>query len=94
MVNALLKQLFARPRPDVVPHLSEVMTLSFPSGHASSAALAHTGGGRVTENEVGDEDGYYEVEITRADGSQVDVHLHRDFNILSTIADSDAANEK
>ena len=34
-----------------------------------------TGGGRVTETEAGDEEGAYEVEVTRADGSQVDVHL-------------------
>ena len=33
-INHGLKQLFQRPRPDVVPHLREVMTMSFPSGHA------------------------------------------------------------
>jgi hypothetical protein len=49
---------------------------------ASEAALAHTGGGRVTETEVGDEEGLYEVEVTLADGSQVDVHLDRDFDVL------------
>ena len=31
---------------------------------ASDAALAHTGGGSVTETEVGDEESYYEVEVT------------------------------
>ena len=54
---------------------------------ASSAALAYTGGGRVTEPEAGDEEGAYEVEVTRADGSQVDVHLDEDFNVLGTKAD-------
>ena len=54
---------------------------------ASAAALAHTGGGRVTETEAGDEEGAYEVEVTRADGSQVDVHLDEDFNVLGTKAD-------
>ena len=49
---------------------------------ASAAALAHTGGGRVTDTEVGDEEGFYEVEITLADGSQVDVHLDRSFAVL------------
>jgi uncharacterized membrane protein YkoI len=49
---------------------------------ASAAALAHTGGGRVTETEAGDEEGIYEVEVTLADGSQVDVHLDRDFGVL------------
>ncbi len=49
---------------------------------ASAAALAHTGGGTVTETEVGDEDSYYEVEVTLDDGSQVDVQLDRDFNVV------------
>jgi uncharacterized membrane protein YkoI len=54
---------------------------------ASAAALRHTGGGRVTGTEVGDEDGYYEVEVTRDDGGQVDVHLDRAFNVLGSKAD-------
>jgi len=49
---------------------------------ASAAALAHTGGGRVTETEAGDEEGFYEVEVTLADGSQVDVHVDRSFGVL------------
>jgi uncharacterized membrane protein YkoI len=53
---------------------------------AKAAALANTPG-RVTATEVGDEEGYYEVEITRDDGSQVDVHLDRDFRVLSAPAD-------
>ena len=56
---------------------------------ASAAALAHTGSGAVTGTEVGDEDGYYEVEVTLADGRQVDVHLDRDFHLLSTKADQE-----
>ena len=54
---------------------------------AKSAALDHTNGGNVTETEVGDEEGYYEIEVTSDDGSQADVHLDRDFNVLSTSAD-------
>jgi len=46
---------------------------------ASDAALKATGGGKVTETEQGDEDTYYEVEVTKADGSQVDVQLDRAF---------------
>ena len=49
---------------------------------ASAAALAHTGGGRVTETEVGDEESYYEVEVTLDDGTQVDVQLDRDFRVV------------
>ncbi len=41
LLNRFLKELFARPRPDVVPHLREVMTLSFPSGHAMTSAAIY-----------------------------------------------------
>ena len=63
---------------------------------ASAAALAHTGGGTVTETEVGDEEGFYEVEVTLDDGSQTDVHLDADFNVLGDEpdgADDDAGAE-
>ena len=61
---------------------------------ASKAALASTDGGRVTETEVGDEDGYYEVEVTLADGSQVDVHLDESFNVISSHADIEEPNDQ
>jgi len=51
---------------------------------ASDAALAHTGEGKVSDTEVGDEEGYYEVEVTLDDGSETDVHLDEDFNVTST----------
>jgi uncharacterized membrane protein YkoI len=54
---------------------------------ASAAALDTTGGGRVTDTEVDDEEGAYEVEVTRSDGSQVDVHLNRDFEVQGTDSD-------
>src|SRR5215208_1072884 len=54
---------------------------------ASAAALKATGGGKVTETEVGDEESYYEVEVTRADGSQVDVQLDRGFHTVGQKAD-------
>ena len=56
---------------------------------ADAAALAETGGGRVTGTEVGDEDAYYEVEVTLEDGRQVDVALDRDFKVVGTKADRD-----
>ncbi len=37
----LLKLLFARARPDIVTHLSQVSTASFPSGHAANSAVAY-----------------------------------------------------
>ena len=55
---------------------------------AKAAALANTPG-RVTETEVGDEESYYEVEVTRSDGSQVDVQLDRDFNVVTAKTDSE-----
>src|SRR4029450_10657261 len=54
---------------------------------ASAAALQETGGGRVTETEVGDEESYYEVEVTLDDGSQVDVQLDESFHVGSSRAD-------
>lgn len=54
---------------------------------ASAVALEYVGEGRVTDTEVGDEEGYYEIEITLDDGRQIDVHLDEDFNVLSQITD-------
>lgn len=49
---------------------------------ASAVALAHTGGGVVTETEVGDEESYYEVEVTMDDGRQIDVQLDEAFDVV------------
>jgi uncharacterized membrane protein YkoI len=65
---------------------------------AKSVALDHVNG-RVTGTEAGDEEGAYEVEVTKDDGSQVDVHLDKNYNVLGTPADNegpdgqDAAND-
>ncbi len=61
---------------------------------ASAAALEHTGGGSVTETEAGDEEGAYEVEVKREDGSSVDVHLDKGFKVLSQASDDDKGGEK
>lgn len=61
---------------------------------ASVAAVEAAGGGRVTDTEVGDEEGYYEVEVTLDDGSQVDVHLDEDFQVLGTEADRDDVEDE
>jgi uncharacterized protein with LGFP repeats len=61
---------------------------------AKSITLDHTNGGRVTETEVEDEEGYYEIEVTSDDGSQADVHLDRDFNVLTTSADNESPDDK
>ena len=39
--NSFLKDFFQRPRPDVVPHLRDVMSQSFPSGHALTSAVVY-----------------------------------------------------
>jgi len=56
---------------------------------ASAAALEHLGEGRVTETEVGDEESYYEVEVTLEDGRQVDVQLDEQFAVVSSSADEE-----
>ena len=58
---------------------------------ASKVALQETGGGKVTGTEAGDEEGAYEVEVTKDDGSQVDVHLDKSFHVINAKADGDAA---
>lgn len=40
VLDTLLKLAFTRPRPTVVPHLVEVTSASFPSGHAMNSAIA------------------------------------------------------
>ncbi len=57
---------------------------------AESAALDHLGEGTVTETETGDEESYYEVEVTLDDGSQTDVQLDRGFNVVSADADDES----
>lgn len=59
---------------------------------ASQAALAFTGGGTVTGTEVGDEESLYEVEVTLADGSQVDVQLDPSFAVVGSKTDGPGAD--
>ncbi len=54
---------------------------------ASAAALDYLGGGEVTDTEVGDEESKYEVEVTNADGTQTDVQLDGDFNVVGDETD-------
>jgi hypothetical protein len=59
---------------------------------AEAAALEHTGGGTVSDTEMGDEESYYEVEVTLDDGTQTDVQLDRSFNVVGE--ESEAGGEE
>ena len=59
---------------------------------AQRAALEETGEGKVTETEVDDEESKYEVEVTLEDGTQVDVQLDRDFQVVG--AEGDGADDE
>ncbi len=62
---------------------------------AKSAAIASVGGGTVTdvERDDGFGTGVFEVEVKRDDGSQVEVHLDRDLNVVGQQADEDGPND-
>ena len=48
----------------------------------------------MTGTEVGDEEGAYEVEVTRADGSQVDVHLDEHFGVIGQDRDGEQGGDE
>jgi hypothetical protein len=58
---------------------------------ASAAALKHTGGGTVVDSEVGDDGAAYGIEIRLPDGSQVEVSLDGNFNVIGQEADDDGS---
>jgi uncharacterized membrane protein YkoI len=60
---------------------------------AVAAALEETGGGTVTETEVGDDGAAYSVEVRLDDGTQVEVNLDRDFNVIGQEADDDGPGD-
>ena len=60
---------------------------------ATEVVLDEYPGARVSDTEVGDEEGYYEVEVTLEDGNHVDVHLDEDFNLLGSENDGPEDSE-
>jgi hypothetical protein len=60
---------------------------------ATAAALAETGGGTVTDTEVGDDGAAYGVEVRLEDDSQVEVNLDADFRVIGYGADDDGSGE-
>jgi len=61
---------------------------------AKSTALDAVGGGTVTEIERQEAGGagVYEVEVERADGSEVEVHIDDRFQSVGTAADDDTGS--
>jgi uncharacterized membrane protein YkoI len=75
---------------------SEEQVTSPDAQKAKSAAIAAVGGGTVTEVERDDgygTSGFYEVEVTRDGGSQLEVHLDGDYNVVGQEADEDEPND-
>ena len=61
---------------------------------ASAAALKATGGGTVNETERDSEQGAtFEVEVTKPDGSTVDVRLDAAYGVVAIEADSEQADD-
>jgi len=75
--------------------LSEERVTGPQAQKAKSAAIAAVGGGTVSEVERddGNSTGAFEVEVTRDDGSQVEVHLDRGHNVVGQEADEDGPND-
>jgi hypothetical protein len=67
------------------------------SGEASdkciAAALVEYPGGTVTETEADNDGAPYEVEVRLEDGSQVEVNLNRDCQVIGQEADDDGPND-
>jgi uncharacterized membrane protein YkoI len=65
------------------------------TARAAEAALDAAGGGTVLEieHQDGDGAGVYEVEVRRADGSEVEIHLDAGFVPVGTAADDDSGSE-
>jgi undecaprenyl-diphosphatase len=47
LLNVGLKAVASRPRPDIVPHLTEVTSSSFPSGHSMISAIIYLSVGLI-----------------------------------------------
>ena len=75
------------------PEEADVAITGSALGEASAAALAHTGDGVVTTTEIGDEDSYYEVEVTLSSGAEVDVQLDDQFVVVGSESEVGSADQ-
>lgn len=60
----------------------------------TAAALEHTGGGTVTDTEVGDDGTAYGVEVRLVDGTEVEVQLDADFEVVGQEIDDDGTRHE
>lgn len=63
------------------------------AAEAKAAALAHTAGGTANAVEKDDEESAWEVEVTKPDGSTVDVQLDDHYKVVGVESDSENENE-
>ncbi len=64
------------------------------ANQAKAAALGHLGGGKANAVERDNEKGAtWEVEVTKADGSTVDVRLDAAYKVIAVDSDSETADE-
>ena len=59
----------------------------------TAAALAEHPGGVVTETEIGDDGAAYGVEIRRANGSEVEVHLNENCQVIGQETNDDGPDD-
>jgi len=52
LLNVAMKHLIGRPRPEIVPHLTDVSSASFPSGHAAMSAAVYLTIGAILAQSV------------------------------------------
>ena len=84
IIGAMLAVLVAVPTMAMAGGDSETPITGPALEQASAAALDYLGEGTVTDTEIGDEESLYEVEVTLADGTEVDVQLDAQFNIVGS----------
>jgi hypothetical protein len=60
---------------------------------AGAAAIAHVGGGEVTDTEMEDGGVYYGVEVRKSDGTQVEVGLDRSYTVTWAEHDDDGSDD-
>jgi hypothetical protein len=73
---------------------SDVNVTGTQADRAVKAALKATGGGTANSVELDSEDGAkWEVEVTRPDGTTVDVRLDDDYNVIVVEQDSEAPDD-